>query len=354
MPKIWIDENVESYFAASPIGPLLELGHVARQKDHPLYNGIKKSFELVPSDVLAHIFADEKFCGLCGLYGKVDRTKKEWFAREWAIIDELNKRIRRRRRDYLLDQFEKSRPAPYDEPELADLVVSTDGLVPLSEFTIDESVLLRNGRAYTVLPSTPSENSSYWLTIALLSEGLQNQTLVRLDPLMRGPAHKFPRMSYRMLWWGPPLLWNDVGNIETESFGRWVPACLSNKSEFTDFAWVPRGDEIHLFLEEMPKRDDIGTTGSRYFHVIFSKIKECVLHLDGAIRIYSEDEWDQRYGIHVHRTGKVGKRIKIFRIDEPIQPDVVSSLGGTYFVWNYDVSHFFGSSVPSSFLGNVG
>lgn len=155
-----------------------------------------------------------------------------------------------------------------------------------------------------------------------------------------------------MLWWGPPLLWKDVGNIERESFGRWAPDPLGQKSEFTDFAWVLRGEETHLFLEEMPKRNDISIAGSRYFHVIFSKTTECVVHLDGAIRIYSEDEWDQRRDVHVHRTGKVGERIKIFRLDGPIQPDIVSSLGGTYFVWNYDVSHFFGASVPSSFLGN--
>lgn len=351
MYEIWIDEEVESYFEASPIGPLLEVGRVAHKEDHPIFDGIKKSFELIPSDVLTPVFADEKFRGL---YGNVDHVEKEWFAREWVIIEELNRRIRRRRRSYLLDQYAESRPAPYDEPELADLAVSTDGLVPLSEFDVDKGVLLRNGRAYSILPSTPSENSSYWITRALLTGGLQDQTWVRLDPLMRGPAQKFPRMAYRMLWWGPPLLWNDVGNIERESFGRWAPASLGNKSEFTDFAWVLRGDEIHLFLEEMPKRKDISIAGSRYFHVIFSNKTECVVHLDGAIRIYSEAEWDQRRSAHVHRTGKVGKRIKVFRIDEPIQPDVVSSLGGTYFVWNYDVSHFFGASVPSSLLGNDG
>ena len=159
-------------------------------------------------------------------------------------------------------------------------------------------------------------------------------------------------MAYRMLWWGPPLLWKDVGNIESECSGRWVPASLGHKSEFTDFAWVLRGEETHLFLEEMPKHNDIDIAGSRYLHVIFSKTTECVVHLDGAIRIYLEDEWDQRRDVHVHRTGKVGERIKIFRLDGPIQPDIVSSLGGTYFVWNYDVSHFFGASVPSSFLGN--
>ena len=351
MSEIWIDKDAENYFAASPLGPLLEVGRVAHQKEHPHYDGINKSFELVTNGVLTEILADKNFSGL---YGHVDQAEKEWFAREWAIINELNKRISRRRRNYLLNQHLESRPAPYDEPELADVTVSTDGLAPMAEFTVEEGVLLRNGRAYTILPSTPSENSSYWITRALISGGLQNYASVRLDPLMRGSSQKFPRMAYRMLWWGPPLLWDDVRNIKRESFGRWAPAALSSKSEFTDFAWVLRGDEIHLFLEEMPKRNDIAVAGSRYFHVIFSKKKECVIHLDGALRIYSESEWDKRCNDHVHRAGKVGKRIKIFRIDEPIKPDMVSSLGGTYFVWNYDVSHFFGASVPSFLLGNDG
>ena len=168
------------------------------------------------------------------------REEKEWFAREWIIIEELKRRIRRRRRSYLLDQNVEIRPVPYDEPELADLNVSTDGLVPLSGFDVEEGVLLRNGRAYTILPSTPSENSSYWITRALLTGALQDRTWVRLDPLIRGPAQKFPRMAYKMLWWGPPLLWKDVANIQRESFGRWAPAPLGHKTEFTDFAWVPR------------------------------------------------------------------------------------------------------------------
>ena len=349
--KIWIDEDVESYFAASPIGPLLGLGRVAREENHPLFSGIKRTFDLVQSDLLAQVFADENFNGL---YSKVSQEEKEWFAREWIIIEELNRRNRLRRINYLLNQNEVSRPIPYNDPELSDLEVSSDKLVPLSKFYVEEGVLLRKGQAYTILPPTPSENSSYWITRALLTGGLQDRTWVRLDPMIRGKANKFPRMSYRMLWWGPPLLWKDVGNIKKESFGRWFPASLSHKSEFTDFAWVLRGEETHLFLEEMHKRNDIGIAGSRYFHVIFSNTKEYVVHLDGAIRIYSEDEWDQRKGVHVNRTGKIGKRTKVFRIDEPIQLDVVSSLGGTYLLWNYDVSHFFGASVPSSLLGNDG
>ena len=186
-----------------------------------------------------------------------------------------------------------------------------------------------------------------------MTGGLQDRALVRLDPFLLGPANEFPRMSYRMLWWGPPLLWKDIVTIEQEQFGRWSPSSLGSTSEFTDFAWVPRGDELHLFLEEMPKREDVEIAGSRYFHVIFCKKAQLVLHLDGAIRIYSSSEWDQRKNVHVHRAGKVGIRIKVFRIDEPIQTEAVSSLGGTYFVWNYDVSNFFGAPVSSFLLGNV-
>ena len=349
--EIWIDEDVETYFAASPIGPLLELGRIAREENHPLFYGIKRTFDHIQSDLLEKIFADKNFNGL---YGNVSQEEKEWFARESIIISELNRRNRLRRRSYLLSQSDESRPVPYDDPELSDLEISSDGLIPLSGFDVEEGVLLRKGKAYIILPSTPSENSSYWVTRELLTEGLQDRTWVRLDPMIRGQANKFPRMSYKMLWWGPPLLWKDVRNMKNESFGRWAPAPLSHKSEFTDFAWKLRGEETHLFLEEMPKRDDISIACSRYFHVIFSNPKKHVVHLDGAIRIYSETEWDHRKSIHVHQTGKAGKRIKVFRIDGPIQPDAVSSLGGTYFVWNYDVSHFFGASVPSSLLGYDG
>lgn len=349
-PEIWISEEVENYFAASPFGPLLEVSEVASDDDHPVSYSLRESLTLVPGEVIEAVIIDDHFQGL---YGNLDQTGQECFAREWAVIEELHRRIRKRRRAYLLTQYTESRPTPYDEPELADLTVSEDRLVPLSEFEIDESVLVRNGRAYSILPPTPSENSSYWITRALLTEGLKDYTWVRLDPLIHGPADTFPKMFYRMLWWGPPLLWDDVMNIKEESFGRWVPASLSNRSDFTDFAWVPRGDELSLYLEEMPRREDLNITGSRYFHVIFSRKTERVIHLDGAIRIYSETEWEQRKNVPVHRTKKVGVRIKVFRIDEPIQSGAVSNIGGTYFVWNNDISYFFGASVPKQLLGKA-
>lgn len=343
----WLPEEVMAFFAASPIGPQFEVGRVASDVDHPISRMLNQALACVPEAVLTAILADDSFLSQYGRLGEDERLS---FAREEAVVKELFLRIHRRRRARLLSQFRIDRPPPYDEPELSDVVVSEDRLVRLSEFDVREGALIRNGRAYTILPPTPSPNSSYWITRALHDAGLGDAAWVRLDPLVRGPADQFPLASYRMLWWGPPLLWKDIEGIHSETFGRWVPGLLSNHSEFSDYAWVPRRDELHLFLEEMPKLSDLEVAGSRYFHVIFSTRAKRVIHLDGATRIYPANDWAHRTSVHVHKTGKVGFRAKVFRVDTPMKPDSVSSLGGTYFVWNYDVAHFFNASVPKWLL----
>ena len=116
----------------------------------------------------------------------------------------------------------------------------------MSEFDVEEGVLLRNDRAFVVVPPAPGENSSYWITRALVDSGCQDKTSIRLDPLIQGDAKEFPRLSYRMLWWGPPMLWKDVVGIKEEQFGRWAPASLGSRGEYTDFAWVPGGGRVRI------------------------------------------------------------------------------------------------------------
>jgi hypothetical protein len=236
---------------------------------------------------------------------------------------------------------------------LADLDVSEDFFVPLSEFDIEEGVLSRNGRAFVVMLPAPSPNSYYWLTQALSQGRIAEDVCVRLDPLITGDLSTFPIMSYRMLWWGQPVDWSDLVASQGEIFGRWAPGRLGARSEFTDYAWSPRNDEQHLFIEEMPKREDASISWSRYLHAIFHRPSGAITHFDGAIRIYSDQEWDTRFAVHVHRTGKVGRRLKVFRVDGEIHPNVICPIGGTFYVWNYDVARFFGMPVPDGLLGSV-
>lgn len=339
---------MEAHFGASPIDPSLQIGSVCRDAGHPLAADLNVALANVPEVLIARALADLDFQAL---HGHLEPASQRALARERVVVNELQERIRTRRRKLLLAENSCSRPPPYDQPELADLPISDEMLVPLAQFEMDDGVLVRNGRAFVLLPTTPSVNSSYWITRALAAPECRDRSLVRLDPLIHGEALDFPRMSYRMLWWGPPLRWTDVVSIHDEKFGRWLPTPLSSGGEFTDFAWVPRGDEQHLFLEEVPKLAHVEAAGSRYLHAIFSRNDASVVHLDGAIRLYSTVEWQERTRSHVRNAGKVGKRIKVFRLDGSMDPGLVSCLGGTFFVWNHDVSHFFGTEVHPRLLG---
>lgn len=344
----WIDDSLEDHLSRSPVGPLLEFGRISSDETNPLCHSAREATNRVPDEIIDDVRNDQEFQAL---YGHFESVQCESYAREWVVIRKLQQRIMQKRRRALADCAE--RPAPYNDAALVDLPICKDGLVPLSEFDVEDGVLVRNGRAFVVMLPTPSENSYYWITRALARDSVRRLVRVRLDPLIHGDAATFPRMIYRMLWWGPPLLWSDIVRIQEETFGRWAPGPLSHRSEFTDYAWVPRRDEQHLFLEEMPLRDDIGLSWSRYFHAIFSLESRMVTHLDGAIRLFSDGEWGHRSSGHVHRTGKVGVRRKVFRIDSPMPPDQVSDLGATFFVWNYDVSHFFGLRVPDRLRGHA-
>jgi hypothetical protein len=330
------------------VGPRLEVSHVAKHAEHPLNAEMCRAFESVTHSAIATAQDEEKFLDL---YGHLGSGELDWFAREWVIISELNRRSREKRAAAVEAQGDSERPPPYNATAVADLKLCKDCLVPLSAFEIQDGVLVRRGHAFTILVPTPGVNSSYWLTRALDSAQLKAVARVRLDPLLHGPADTFPRMAYRMLSYGPPLRWEDVRGINAEEFGRWMPSSLSH-GEFTDFHWSPRSDELHLAIEEVPRTNGDPSEPSRYFHVIFSRLRDAVTHLDGACRFFSPDERARRDDIHLRHTGKLGTRVKVFRLDGEVDTGPVSGLGVSFFVWNYDVAHFFGADIPASLLGD--
>ncbi len=344
-----IPTALEEYFGASPIGPLFEVGRIEVDRDHPLNSEMRLAFGSVSEEEIREAQADRHFEGL---HGDLPHEKREWFAREWVVIRELNRRICDKRAGLLTAENGDGRPPPYGMPAVEDLELCEDNLVPLAAFDIEDGVLVRGGHAFTVLPPTPGVNSSYWLTRALGAEEVGRVARVRLDPLLHGPSDTFPRMSYRMLWYGPPLKWDDVRTIDKEAFGRWHPSSLSH-GEFTDYHWSPRRGEVHLAVEEVPEPDHEWCVPSRYFHAIFSKARDAVIHLDGACRFFTTEERARRGQLHLRQTGKLGTRVKVFRIDGEIEVGPVAPLGGTFFVWNYDVADFFGADVPPSLLGDI-
>ena len=341
-----IIDEVFNYFAADPIGPFLNLDRVADKLNNPISHKITDQFALFDQFVIDNVKADRQFQFFCSKVSDADIDRQ---ARLWLLKKLLLEGIPEARLKVLIDSVQMKKPPPYDNPAVADLILDSDYMVPLSSFQIIASALVRGDVGFTIMLPIQSSNSQYWLTKSLLKEGLQNVTSVRLDPFLVQQAKDYEYMEYKMWWYGKPLDWKRIDGLKIEEHGRWAPGKFSVRSAYTDYAWTPRDDEIHFRCEEIPAEEELQTRGSRYFHAIYSPVRKRIIHLDGAIRIYNIDEWQSRRSSHVRVSGKVGKRFKIFRVDADIDPDCMGSVCSNFFIWNNDVARYFGADIPEGF-----
>jgi len=79
---------------------------------------------------------------------------------------------------------------------------------------------------------------------------------------------------------------------------------------------------------------------SRYFHAVIDRKSESIVHCDGALRLFSRDEANDRTAIHVSDAGKIGTRVKLFQIDAKLDSQTWATLFQSFFVWNRDIETF--------------
>ena len=222
------------------------------------------------------------------------------------------------------------------------------GNVKLSEFDTSVRYLKRGSTAFEILPSiATSTNSMYWALKNLFKLTTRGEIKIRLDPLMINQASTYRPMEYKMLVYGKELDWRDIGSLKEDRHMRLQPNYgFQYDVEFTDLVWSPRGNEIHFICEELPKINANCIRGSRYFHSIY-RLGECrFIHCDGAIRIYTTQEIEERHNVHVRNIGKIGKRVKIFQTDFDIPRIDWVSLVSAFYVWNMDAENYFKESNP--------
>lgn len=346
---ILIDANIVlrevfDYFAADPIGPLLNLHRVAADSENPISHLIMKQLTLFDHTIIEAVKEDKQFQFFSGKEEGADLDRE---AGLWMLNRLLLKGIPEARMKILIDSLEKERPVPYDHPAVASLKLDSECMVPLNSFQVKAGALIRAETGFTIMPPIQSPNSQYWLLQALLRERLHTITTVRLDPFIVQPAKDYACMEYRMWWYGRPLDWDRIDTLKSEEHGRWAPGKLSTQAAYTDFAWTPRDGEVHFRCEEIPLKDDLLSRGSRYFHAIYSPVQKKIIHLDGAIRVYKPEEWEIRKANHVRNSGKIGKRIKIFRVGTDVPRDCIGTVCSSFFVWNYDVARYFGANISN-------
>lgn len=276
------------------------------------------------------------------LFINQQQTDLDRAARIWLGLRLLRDAIAVYRIRNLCVDSASERPRPYDVRALEGLEVDSDNLVPLAEFRFHRSAIRRNGHAFQLMSTTPAPNSTYWLLGACHAEPLRSSVRIRLDPFLHGPVESFPCVGYRMLGYGNEKLdWQRIANLANLEHGQWWPDDMDQWSARTDWVWEPRGPEIHFRCEEIPSHKEARMTPSRYLHAIYCPSANSIIHLDGAIRIYSPAELQDRHSKKLHEAGKMGLREKVFAVDAPLSREVFSAVAQTFFVWNDDVVRYF-------------
>lgn len=247
-------------------------------------------------------------------------------------------------------------PKPYDHSALQGLELDDKYLVRCTDIEIIRNGFQRNNEAFIMLPCTNATNSSYWLFNQLRAMNQDQFLKVRLDPLIHEPIDSFNPMEFRMQVYGTSFDWNRIKSIKKIEQTEFLPDFRSsNYIMKTEIAWKPIEDEIHFTCEELPKENLIKERGSRYFHAIFQKETGILKHCDGALRYYTEDDFNNRLNAHIKANAvtRIGKRVKVFQIDIPIKNQAFEpvthkhflNLVTSFFVWNDDIMKYFNPQI---------
>jgi hypothetical protein len=118
-----------------------------------------------------------------------------------------------------------------------------------------------------------------------------------------------------------------------------------DNGDLTEFVWEPKDDGIHFVCEELPSARCVDYRAARYLHAIYDPGKRSIIHFDGALRIYTAPQLEDRRKQHLKNAGKAGIRTKVFRIHRPIDREAFSLIAQAFFVWNRDLATYFGTTL---------
>lgn len=324
------------FFASSPLAPLWTVYDVANDPSHRCHRDLVQSILSIPHEVAEAELLNPHSRFFIEGRAKLGDDALISESRKWIAIRLLNEMIDNARLNELRIGI-----APYERKELGGVQVDEEGLVKTAEFAFDGHSFHRKQRAFMVLPFTPCTNASYWFLQYASAQPWFSRLKVRLDPFLSGPSHEFPTMGYAMRVYGKPMSWARIDGLRDVEHGEWISDDPDRDGGLTQFAWAPRGDEVHFVCEEVPDRQLVSRRASRYLHAIYSRARKTLVHVDGALRIYDAASIEERHNRHVRDAGKVGQRVKVFRVDVDMDRDSLADIGATFFVWNSDVGEYF-------------
>lgn len=206
--------------------------------------------------------------------------------------------------------------------------VDKDGLVPLGMldpiapgvFRLGDVVLFAHPGFRSSLSRWNSLNAYLFDELQRLAGEATTTVKVRLDPDMVGLRTTIIEPMEWAYWYGPHF----ADTLETIPPGLTVHVADESLKFYhsisrTEFWWQSR-DGQHIFeaeeLRDQPTFSEAGDRyGCRYIHSIVDETTKQIIHLDGAVREYSEEGLVERLDKKLADAGRQTDYTKLWRVD---------------------------------------
>ena len=112
--------------------------------------------------------------------------------------------------------------------------------------------------------------------------------------------------------------------------------CLMMPLESTEILWSARDGAKTIQIEELcPFDKKLGYVMNRYIHARWNVGKRCFSHLDGAIKIYNQSQYDYRCSNNIrHCNQRIGFYKKLFRVDGTVDTATWNNLVASFYYGN--------------------
>jgi len=172
---------------------------------------------------------------------------------------------------------------------------------------------------------------------------------IAIDPNSLGLIESYRAPIELDFWWGPRF--ND--DLNRIPLGVTLHKS-SQREEFfsgiskTEFWWHKQNGIQSLECEEVRGKPSYGFSGERdeelygcrYVHSMVNNEGKAY-HLDGAIRVYSAEQFINRLDVDISKAGKNTEYYKLWRIDGPIDISLWKSLISDFYKDNHLIGEYF-------------
>jgi hypothetical protein len=177
---------------------------------------------------------------------------------------------------------------------------------------------------------------------------------IALDSDAIGLADTFRQPIELEYWWGPKFS-DDLAEIKTNITRHAATSRerLFHRIERTEFWWYDQNELRAFECEEVLDGQTLGIeTGDkyacRYAHSMVDVAKNVPHHLDGAVRLYSEEAMLARLEVDMAEAGRRSEYVKLWRADGTIPVPLWKALVSDYFRDNHLVSEYLGAQGDSA------